>query len=88
MRSHVDDFNARDKCLTANFGKELPTWLAVFSHCILSICNFIFFPVLVFRAGFPVPVHCLQLLLSRALMTIHYILVEYTGCFHFVVLTV
>ena len=26
------------------FGKELPTRLAICSHCILSICNFIHFP--------------------------------------------
>ena len=27
-----------------HFGKGLPTWLAVRSHCILSICNFSYFP--------------------------------------------
>ena len=46
-----------------HFGKELPTRLAVCSHCILSICNFS-----VSRFGFeggvwfliaPVSVHCL-----------------------------
>ena len=26
------------------FGKGLPTWLAACSHCILSICNFRYFP--------------------------------------------
>ena len=40
--SHVDDFNASNKGLTANFGKELPTLLAVCAHCIVSICNFSF----------------------------------------------
>ena len=30
----------------------LPTWLAICSHCILSIFNIYLFPVLVFRAGF------------------------------------
>ena len=34
------------------FGKYLPTWLAICSHCILSICNIYLFPVLVLRAGF------------------------------------
>ena len=26
------------------FGKELPAWLAIRSHCLLSICNIIYFP--------------------------------------------
>ena len=34
------------------FGKKLPAWLAIFSHCILSICNIYLFPVLVLRVGF------------------------------------
>ena len=34
------------------FGKQLPAGLAICSHCILSICNNYFFPVLVLRAGF------------------------------------
>ena len=34
------------------FGKQLPAWLAVCSHCILSICNIYLFPGLVLRAGF------------------------------------
>ena len=34
------------------FGKKLPAWLAICSHCILSICNIYLFPVLVLRAGF------------------------------------
>ena len=34
------------------FGKELPSWLAICFHCILSICNIYLFPVLVLRAGF------------------------------------
>ena len=45
------------------FGKELPTRLAVCSHCIVSICNFSYFPFC-FEGGVwfliaPVPVHCL-----------------------------
>ena len=37
------------------FGKQLPARLAIFSHCILSICNtcIYLFPALVLRAGFP-----------------------------------
>ena len=27
------------------FGKKLPAWLAICSHCILSICNIYLFPV-------------------------------------------
>ena len=34
------------------FGKQLPARLAICSHCILSVCNFYLFPVLVLRAGF------------------------------------
>ena len=34
------------------FGKKLPARLAIYSHCILSICNIYLFPVLVLRAGF------------------------------------
>ena len=34
------------------FGKYLPARLAIFSHCILSICNIYLFPVFVLRAGF------------------------------------
>ena len=34
------------------FGKKLPARLTICSHCILSICNIYFFPVLVLRAGF------------------------------------
>ena len=32
------------------FGKKLPAWLAICSHCILSICNIYLFPVLVWVA--------------------------------------
>ena len=35
-----------------SFGKELLTRLIICSLCILTICNFSFFPVLVLRAGF------------------------------------
>ena len=45
------------------FGKELPFRLAVSSHCILSICNFSYFPFgFESRVRFliaSVPVHCL-----------------------------
>ena len=34
------------------FGKKLPAWLAICSHCFLSICNIYLFPALVLRAGF------------------------------------
>ena len=34
------------------FGKKLPARLAIWSHCILSICNIYLFPALVLRAGF------------------------------------
>ena len=34
------------------FGKYLPARLAISSHCLLSICNFYLFPILVSRAGF------------------------------------
>ena len=34
------------------FGKELFTRLTICSLCILTICNFSYFPVLVLRAGF------------------------------------
>ena len=34
------------------FGKSLPARLAICSHCLLSICNFYLFPILVLRAGF------------------------------------
>ena len=34
------------------FGKQLPARLAICSHCILSFCNFQYFPFLVLRAGF------------------------------------
>ena len=34
------------------FGKKLPAWLALCSHCLLSICIFYLFPILVLRAGF------------------------------------
>ena len=34
------------------FGKKLPAWLAICSHCLLSICIFYLFPILVLRAGF------------------------------------
>ena len=45
------------------FGKEMPIWLAVCSHFILSICNFSYFQF-GFESGFcfltaPVHVHCL-----------------------------
>ena len=33
------------------FGKKLPARLAICSHCLLSICNFYLFPILVLRAG-------------------------------------
>ena len=58
------------------FGKELPTRLAVCSHCILSICNCIYFPF-----GFegevrflnaPVLVHCL-------LVTFNMVITHYYG---------
>ena len=44
------------------FGKELPIRLAMCSHCILSICNFSYFPFR-FESGVwflidSVPVHC------------------------------
>ena len=33
------------------FGKKLPAWLAMCSHCLLSICIFFYlFPTLVIRA--------------------------------------
>ena len=35
-----------------SFGKCLPARLAVYSHCILSVCGVCLFPVLVFAAGF------------------------------------
>ena len=34
------------------FGKELIPRLTICSFCILTICNFSYFTVLVFRAGF------------------------------------
>ena len=34
------------------YGKYLPNRLAICSHCLLSICNFLFFPMFVLRAGF------------------------------------
>ena len=34
------------------FGKWLPVRLAIFSHCILSICGVYLFPVFVLSAGF------------------------------------
>ena len=34
------------------FGKQLPARLAICPHCLLSICNFYLFPILVLRAGF------------------------------------
>ena len=34
------------------FGKQLPEWLAICSHCSLSICYIYLFPVLGLRAGF------------------------------------
>ena len=34
------------------FGKKLPARLAIYSHCILSICNTYLFTVLVLIAGF------------------------------------
>ena len=34
------------------FGKKLPARLAICSHCLLSICIFYLFPILVLRAGF------------------------------------
>ena len=34
------------------FGKELPARLAIRSHCLLSICNFDLFPILVLSSGF------------------------------------
>ena len=34
------------------FGIQLSTQFAICSHCILSICNFYLFPVLVLRKGF------------------------------------
>ena len=46
------------------FGKELPTRLAVCSHCILSVCILVFLSRFGFEGGVwfliaPVPVHCL-----------------------------
>ena len=35
-----------------HFGKELPARLVICSHCLLSICIFCLFPILVFRLGF------------------------------------
>ena len=45
------------------FGKELPTWLTICSLCILTICNFSYFPF-GFEGGIlllivPVPGHCI-----------------------------
>ena len=34
------------------FGKELPTWLTICSHCILTNSNFSYFPFLFLRVGF------------------------------------
>ena len=34
------------------FRKQLPARLAIYSQCLLSICNIYLFPVLVLRAGF------------------------------------
>ena len=34
------------------FGKWLPVRLVICSHCLLSICNFYLFPILVLEAGF------------------------------------
>ena len=34
------------------FGKELPARLVICSHCLLSICIFCLFPILVLRLGF------------------------------------
>ena len=33
-------------------GKKLPARLAICSHCLLSICNFYLFPILVLSDGF------------------------------------
>ena len=34
------------------FGKKMPPRLAICSHCLLSICKFYLFPILVLRMGF------------------------------------
>ena len=34
-----------------SFRKKLPTWLAMCSHCILSICNFSYFPFWLWEQG-------------------------------------
>ena len=34
------------------FGKKLPARLSICSHCLMSICNFYLFPILVLRVGF------------------------------------
>ena len=48
------------------FGKLLPARLAIFSHCILSICNTYLFSRFGFKSGIclliaPVPVHCFSI---------------------------
>ena len=48
------------------FGKQLPTRLAICSHCLLFICIFSFIFHFVFKSGIwlliaPVPVHCFSI---------------------------
>ena len=45
------------------FGKKLPTRLALCPHCLLPICNFYLFSILILRVLLiaPVPVHCFSI---------------------------
>ena len=52
--------------------KWLPAQSAICSYCLMSICDFYLFPILVLRAGFslliaPVPVHCFSITFCNAL---------------------
>ena len=52
-----------------SFGKSLPTRLAICSHCILSICKYLFISRFGFKSGIclliaPVPVHCFSITFS------------------------
>ena len=52
------------------FGKKLPDWLAMCSHCLLSICIFYLFSHFGYKSGIkiliaPVPVHCFSITLNR-----------------------
>ena len=51
-------------------GKQLPARLAICSHCLLSICIFLFIAHFGFKTGIwlliaPVPVHCFSITLTQ-----------------------